>query len=443
MPIGVVFVAQPSPRAGLKREEREKLITASKEAMQELESLRRAALKNRLAELDQSILDWANTSSSAPTPNQVSTPQASSPLLGLSTPMSPMTLAARRGKRAPQTLSVPPSPNPNAQSQNTSLSHPASSILQGAVNAIAETLSGLVYVARVGSDPLACSLVVRSGSDQREEEKNVVKSEAAWRMQTENIKLKPDPAAHLCALAATKRGLSIHRDPTRVAELLGLLEPETEDPSASQALSPLLIGPSSLESAMIVPAGLKEGGRMWRGTEGWVLGVALNSSKLQRLGPEVSIYLLRFASLLAPLLLEGPRSPSPLVVPPRSSSNHLNAGKVQKKQLPSKPNEPIAPLKSAPLPPLPLSASRHPYSNGHLKTEERKELPIAPSRSPLLQTQPLSAPPSTNTFHPLPSPNGISSFSQRNRKAIPQASPPPSQPLPLPPLPLPNSNLRM
>ena len=439
MPVGVIFVANPDPKAPLKREDKDRLLAASKAASDELEALRRSALQERLGHLDQSLFDWAKGD-----PQQVQHSEvgisSNSGLLAPPTPRSLMNLAARRGARVPNSLSVPSSPNPTT---NRSPRHPSQAILQRAVDVIAQTVCGLAYIARVSSDPLVCDVVVRSvEKEDLGQDREAIKSEAAWRKGSQPKTLNPDAAVHLCALAATKRGLAINRDPLRVGELLGQFSEEETSVSPSKLLSTPALGggsPStSFESAIIVPCGLKEGGRLWRGTEGWVLAVA--SSESARLGPELSIYLLRFASLLAPLLLEGPRSPSPVIVPPRSSSRNSPSPNNPKRKL-NGSNNLSNPLKSAPLPPLPIdckgkgkeSSSELQIGNPHPYSQH------SPSRSPLLQTQPLSAPPTVSAFHPLPhpSPNGVYTFSQRNRKEIPMPSPPPRTPLPLPPSSLP------
>lgn len=300
LPIGTVSVSDAFARpAGLSREERHWLAEASREVSAELEQLRRMALGNKLARLDESLTSWSFQSEEVVEETQpVSwSPQAQpmsieSTLLlaplgqqpGMTAPPSPGTLAQRRGK-VPQNIAVAPLARP-------SQAHLPLHALRTALQTIVEALQmDLAYIAHVtprpqhsspNATPFQCSIVV-----QHEREATMQKPTT----------LRPDIGLHLCALAApTKRGLHFQQDPARVSELLGRANASSDD--------------VTFHTAAVVNCGLRGGvegitqdGRIGRDTEGWVLCVA-SKSKRARFAPESTIYLLRFASLLIPMMLE-------------------------------------------------------------------------------------------------------------------------------------------
>jgi GAF domain-containing protein len=161
-------------------------------------------------------------------------------------------------------------------------SQPSSeAVLSGRLRSALQTILGDLqvehaYIARVGSDPLQCVIQVQQvkGIEQMG-------------------KVQLDAALHLCALAAHKHGLNFDNDEMQVRKLIGEGE---------------AIG-MPFTSARVVACGLKEGGKAHRGTEGWVLGVASRSHG--RLDAASGVYMMKFATLLAPMLLLGPDPRNP------------------------------------------------------------------------------------------------------------------------------------
>lgn len=300
LPIGTVSLSDPAPRTGgLNREEKFRLADASREIAAEFDAIRRGALSDRLTLLDESIRSWCKDDA-APTETQVLiSPQSrqansqsiesallSTPLTtGLGAPPSPNSIAQRRGAKQPKSLAVLSSSG--TAKAGYSVSKAAHGTMQDALRTIASALQvDLAYIAHVSSganvgqgESIKCAVVKRHDEIRA------------------TAQISPDATLHMCALAAAKRGLHFHHDPIRVAQLLGTnLKSATEAP---------------FQTAAVVGCGIVEGGKEWRGTEGWALCVA-SKSKALRFAPESTVYLLRFASLLAPLMLEhGPKSPSP------------------------------------------------------------------------------------------------------------------------------------
>ncbi|CAO1631000.1 unnamed protein product [Sympodiomycopsis kandeliae] len=307
LPVGTVSVCDGFSRpGGLARDERASLINAGKGVMEELERMREESLRHRLAMLDHTLVDWANgshthsqeanhPSSTAHTPAQpqgievtlLSAPAAFS-RPGDKPPLSPNTLAQRRGAKAPANLALANQSN-FAPSQ---CRH--SEILTAALRSIASALQmDVAYVAKVSSlsgadchaNDVKCSITVRHDS-----------------ILSPRAEINPDGPLHMCALAAAKRGLHLQQDPSRVAQLLGQDLGSQADASWGRS------DRDQFHTAAVVNCGLKEGGKTWRGTEGWVLAVA-SRDPMAQMAPESTIFLLRFASLLAPILLDGSSSP--------------------------------------------------------------------------------------------------------------------------------------
>lgn len=299
LPIGTVSISDISTRPhGLTKHEQHCLAQASREVSAELEQFRRMALGTRLARLDESLASWSLQSedaaedaapaswSPARQPLSIESTLLLAPLgsqAGCAAPPSPGTLAQRRGAKTPQSLAVP-----SARSQQ----HLPVAALRSALKTMVEALQmDLAYIAHVSPRP------ERSSSNAAHFQCSViVQHDRAAPMPTV---LRPDVGLHLCALAApSKRGLHFQQDSARVSELLG-----RSLGSSNDALSGVF------HTAAVVNCGLKGGvsgvqdGRIAKDTEGWVLCVA-SKSKDVRFAPESTIYLLRFASLLIPMLLE-------------------------------------------------------------------------------------------------------------------------------------------
>ena len=349
LPIGTVSVMHDQAKE-LSKEERDALTAAAREVERELEHSRHRAFEEKLQDMDGGILAWIRSLQAMPTPNPHSPP---------STPLSPSSasrLAERRGARKPAPIDTSQTFPPLSADQLMS------SRLGSALETIVSTLQvELAYIARVGSDPLQCAI-------EAQRESGIYPAG----------KLSLDAGMHLSALTALKRGLQFDKDCDQLHRLLG---DKVSDANQS-------IGLPTFCSAILVGCGLKDGGKAHRGTEGWVLAVASRGGSPLRY--ESNAYLRKFATLLAPILLQGPRSPQ-----------------VQTAELPTL--SPSTPLASNGL--APMSHSSSPTT----------PVFVTPRSSPLSSTFT-----STKKQPPLPR--------MSSKKRIPVASPPPSAPLPLPPV---------
>lgn len=344
VPIGTVSMLNHRAK-DLSRGDKEVLIDTARQIEKELDKIRRRILEKKLQRMDDSIFAWiASTQADSTRSIEMNDP----PVPLAFSPSIDSGLAKRRGARMPppiQTL-----PRMSEIESDSTLSSRLSSALETIISILKVEVA---YIARVGSDPLQCNLEIQQGSPD----------------QCKIEKLDLDAATHLCALATLKHGLQFHNDTLRVQKLLG--EGTT---TAESGMT------TSFESAIVVGCELK-GGKAHRGTEGWVLGVASrNHEHLQ--GAESGIYLMKFATLLAPLLLRGPRSPLLLSTKPISPIRKPMVSLVSRSKSP-----PVTPnFESA-------RSSPVPYSN----------------------------------ISPMVVPRSI-------RKRLPLASPPPTIALPLPPL---------
>lgn len=344
LPIGTVSMVDYCAKE-LSQGEREVLVDAARKIESDLEHIRRSILQSKLQQMDDSIFGWiASIQADSSKSTEANSPRTSLP----SSLAIDSGLAKRRGARIPSPIQT--SPRMSEAKSDATLSDQLSSSLDVIV---AMLKIDFAYIARVGSDPLQCNLEIQRGSSD----------------QNQIGRLDLDAATHLCALAALKHGLHFHNDVQKVQKLLG-----EEVSVAGSGVT------TKFESAIVVGCGLKEGGKAHRGTEGWVLGVACrNYENLE--GSESGIYLMEFATLLAPLLLRGPRSPqflpskviSPSHCPPMKSSISRS------RSPPVTPNYESA--RSSPLP----------YSNMSLPRGNRKRLPIAsPPPTIALPLPPLS-----------------------------------------------------
>lgn len=396
LPIGTISTYDTMSRpGGLARDERSHLINATERVMEELEHIRQASLRERLILLDESLSAWSlgdhsasilqrRPSEAAASPSIEATLLSAPPtcrLNGLKPPLSPNTLAQRRGAKMPASLSLA------HHSNFVEAQHPHQSLLSAALKSIVTALkTDLAYIAQVttSSSPAAnqgdnarCLILARcdAGSEPAPE-------------------LHLDGPLHLCALAATKRGLHLQQDDSRVAKLLG-----TRVQSAKAAAW----GgeDDTFHTAAVVNCGLREGSKSWKDATGWVLGVASRSAMTQ-MAPESTVYLLRFASLLAPMLLDQARSPtsngslrSPQSGPKgraRSCSNPSRAGSALSPTSPGRPRSRgagsaskrvLPPLSPPPNEPLPLLPGASPVqSHRHLHSMDRSVSTDATPRLP-------------------------------------------------------------
>jgi hypothetical protein len=432
LPVGTLSVAAASPRE-LAREQRDMLVAAAAEVAQELERIQLEALKMKLQSWDSDLRAWATSTGDAEDTPQLSTTPAQRGIeaVMLAPPKSPSSaLAQRRGARAPCSLSIPASPQPAAVELCGADS--ASSRIASALRLISRALDvELVWIARVGSDPLACHLVARHDGGLRDAGE-----------------LKLDAPLHLCALAAMHQGLRFEADVERVQQLLGLAPPQAE--AATTAVCPFSSEPVNMlgapfHAAIVVGCGLKEGGRAWRGTEGFVLGVAKRSAastapQSAQLGAEASMYLMRFASLLSCLLLDRPCSPCATELPLASSLEQPSRSPLST-QSASVRNQASPAVRTVPLPgggggvvvvgksvarralsphmlagglpsPRSVSAGGHTGSSSSSHANSGRHSPFC--NSPRSASATLAA--------------------REARRLIPAATPPPSAPLPLLPL---------
>ncbi|CAO1615383.1 unnamed protein product [Jaminaea pallidilutea] len=300
LPIGTVSVGDVMSRpSGLDKEGKALLAQAARDVATELRHRRKASLAKRLAMLDESLWSWceddkhhtpsATLGQSMASIERTLLPVPEAAALRSHAPPSPNSLAHRRGAKVPPSLTVVTPGLDKAAGQ-----HPRQSVIQNALRTIVSALQmDLAYIVKVSS------VGTTEGGDRIKSSIVAQHDESSMSLTT----IQPDGPLHLCALAATKRGLHFQQDPARVAQLFG------HEDGASQASS----GQGSsgaFHTAAAVNCGLQEGGRTWRGTQGWVLCVATRS-KTVRLAPESIIYLLRFGTLLAPIMLEdSAKSPS-------------------------------------------------------------------------------------------------------------------------------------
>lgn len=376
LPIGTISVADTMSRpGGLARDERSHLLRATQQAMEVLEQSRQDALLDRLASLDESLLTWCSTDHSSktlsydkkvdvaspPTPSTIeatllSLPAGQSGANGMKPPLSPNTLAQRRGAKAPANLAL-------SKSSNFVLpQRPHLEVLNAALRTIAHALKmDLAYIAQVTSTEATSP--VRSGK---------IKCAVVARCdmgQDHPVPINLDGPLHLCAMTASKHGLHLQRDTARVMQLLGL--------AAGSHRSTTSWGQDDDESfqtaAVVNCGGVRDRGKISSGPDGWVLGVASRDAR-QHIAPESTIYLLRFASLLGQILIDDARSPgrSSLKSPTsagrtraRSSSNPTRGFTTPKSPLspggprvraasPATAKRPLPPLSPPPNEPLPL-----------------------------------------------------------------------------------------
>lgn len=393
LPVGTVSVTDArSKKDSFSKDARDKLAEAAREVAKELQRLQRQAMVATLAHLDESLARWTGL----PNGMNVQASPSDTAARGIEAVLEKSngsnnhllavsSLAQRRGARVPTTLNVPASPAVDfGFDRDDNLTPTSQSALEARLSSALTTIVrsvpniDLAYVARVCSHPLDCHVITSRQSGM-------------FGTGCDN-ELELDAEMHLCALAASKVGLRFDREADKVARLLGLdLAKQQELPTKAEHTKGILVdsasattsedeehhhqhvlGPAAaqdtalvrpLQSAVVVGCGLKEGGRAHRGTEGWVLSVASRSS--DPLGPEVNLYLLRFATLLASLLLESPQSPAtpkrsltPINTrpsfPPRSTSPIVRSSRNGKYIH----GGPASPPPNAPLPLLPVSPSK-------------------------------------------------------------------------------------
>lgn len=450
LPIGTVCVMDATPHSRLPREDMDRIAAAALEVGRELERLRNGELKRSLEGLDHSLSLFASqaaelertraqesrSESAAEASPGIETvllqPDLNEPPLSAGQEKSTApSLAARRGAPVPARLGLGPTissqignPVPQRHSQHR--------VLELALQTITRSLATeLAYIAIVGSDPLSCTPVVTH-----------------FRTEAETSRLRLDAPLHLSALTASKKGLLLGNEPVRVGGLLG-------------------IGRKEWKSALVVPCGLKEGGRSWRGTEGWTLAIATKDER-KVFGPETTLYLKRFASLLGPLLLGGPRSPSspafslppnmPLPPLPTRTSSGAHRRTSQAPSVASEETEvsPPRPSKSPHRPrrtallgaeailaatacSSPGLASTVSSPRGSLASRDHHLSPRSPS--PVARRSPSPVPSPTSSLNRADTRGGSLSpvFGRRNLPALspPPCSPPPPTPPPTCPLPLP------
>ncbi|PWN23663.1 hypothetical protein BCV69DRAFT_275139 [Microstroma glucosiphilum] len=449
MPVGTISVYDFLPRReGLSKDEKAQLAEAAKEAGLELERIRRVALGNRLALFDESLLSWSMSDHRETSSHEQAVASTFGKSQGLlvppgsidpgalsALPLQPPSpngsLAQRRGVKAPRSLDVvgvgPASP------RSASL-HPQMATFQAALRTIASALGmDLAYIAQVGlrraptspemSESMECTTIARY--------------DAGLTMSAPELAL--DAPLHLCALAAAKRGLHFQQDPVRVSQLLG-----QSPPSASSTAGDVF------HTAAVVSCGLKDGARGAKNPEGWVLAVA-SCAPRARMSPEGTVYLLRFASLLAPFLSEAPKSPLPAsatapatrtigrarglsspALPkfrPPMLSEHRSRSISFSRNSPGNTISPPLPPPSGALPsPPPFSpsvgsAGSSIRSGPSPVTSLRRLAPMAPP--------PLSPPP-TEPLPPLPKGGGVHGANVAVSSPLRTYSPLPAQPISLP-----------
>jgi GAF domain-containing protein len=342
LPIGTVSVMHHRAK-DLTREERDVLVQTAREMERELQQMQSRAVEKELQQLDDGILGWISLVQT----NAAQKTTKASKKLSVDFAFIDASLD----------LSVDPSLaySFSAPSSEEMLSSRLSSALQTILSALQVEYA---YIARVGSDPLQCQM-------QSKQELGVYRAG----------EMKLDAALHLCALAAHKSGLHFDNDEENVRILMGEVVAK-EDEAA---------GIPHFTSARVVACGLKEGGKAHRGTEGWVLGVASRSNG--RLDAASGVYLIKFATLIAPLLLQGPRSPQ-----------------WQRKRLETSPE-------------------RQQFASGFKERSPGTPFYVSAQSSPL--------PYVNRTLPSVPQPPLRS-----GRKRLPLVSPPPGAPLPLPPVPV-------